>query len=100
MIKIDLNPADVEQVIKEAIVNSAIGTKLREAVFKSLQSYELERAIEAVIKDNMARMAQDIIEKDLDLKARMKTTILDKLLDETFMDALSTRVAKVIKDGY
>lgn len=99
-LEFDVKPEDVEVAIKKAIIDSAIGTKLREACFKALQSYDIERAIEAVIKDQMAKMAQEILSTDEELRSRLREALSKAMLADKFLGNLSERLAKYVRSDY
>jgi hypothetical protein len=83
-IELNLNPDDVDQLVKETIMKSAFGTLIIDSVKKALNSSSYNNPIDTEMNRAVQNMAREVIEKELGGKIRemVKVRVLEKLTDE------------------
>jgi plasmid replication initiation protein len=98
-IKLDIKPEDVEVAVKEAIIKSSIGQMIERKVREATQDYNLDRAVDNVLRSLAAEHARSLFLNDLEVAARIKQKLVERL-DDKFLQALADRLARAIERDY
>lgn len=98
-IKVDVKPEDVEKAVKDAIIASSIGQMIERKVKEATQDYKLNEAVDYVLRGLVAQHARDLVAKDPDLTEKIKNKLAERLND-TFIEAISAKIARAIERDY
>lgn len=98
-IKLDIKPEDVEQAVKDAIIKSSIGKMIEKKVAEATNYYKLDKAVDDVLRFIVAERARMLIHEDAALKERIKARLVEKL-DDTFIEAIASKIARAIERDY
>jgi phage-related tail protein len=83
---LDIKPEQINKMVSEAVLNSAIGTAIKESIKRetSKLSSTYNNPIDDVINREIKSMARDFLLKDLDAEIRIKVNeaIKTRLTDD------------------
>lgn len=89
--KIDVKPEDIEAAVKDAIINSALGKYMKDAVHKALNDYRFTNAIEEVIRNIMVQEARKMIETDPEFQEKLLKVVRDKFAQENLISYIANK---------
>jgi hypothetical protein len=98
-IKIDVKPEDIEQAVKDAIINSSIGKMIEQKVRDATSDYNLNRAVEEALKHAVLGHARDLIYQDQEFAAKIKAKLVEKL-DDAFITSVANKIARAVERDY
>ncbi|GAF70777.1 unnamed protein product [marine sediment metagenome] len=83
-IKVDIKPEQINQAVSEAIINSVIGERLKEAIESELKrmSDRYDSPIRDVVRNMILGTLRDIISRDYKalIEAKVKESITDEMM--------------------
>jgi len=95
-LNINIDPEQINKMVAEAVVDSAIGEQVREQVKKSVTALgsSYNNPIEGVIKQHISALINQVLLDDYadELKAKVHEAVSGRITDEF--------VSKVIEAGY
>ena len=99
-IKVDVNPEDINKMVSEAILKSAIGDKIKEVIQESVSKLgnwdsPMKKAIEEVVHKEIIRIVQ--AEHGEKIKMAIRALITDQLVEEVCKAAWDSFYEKLEK---
>lgn len=103
MLNIEIKPEDIEKLVKETFINTALGKTINDTLGKVLGGYNspLEEAIKQIVR----KMAIELIEERYKDRVReavvkaIEARITNELIDATVNTAME-RIIKAASDKY
>lgn len=97
-IKVDVNPEDINKMVSEAILKSAIGDKIKDVVQESVSKLggwdsPMKKAIEEVVHKEIIAIVQK--EHGEKIKTAVRAMITDKLVEDVSKAAWDSFFEKV-----
>lgn len=94
--ELKLDPNDVNKLVADAVLNSAIGEAVKKAVEKELSTLNRswDNPIEAVVRNHVCNMIRDVLNKEHGdvIRERVKAALASKLSQE-FIDRVCEAAA-------
>jgi len=82
-IKLDINPAEIQEAVSKAIIDSSIGDSIKKAIESLIKNeYKFNRVIEGQVESHFSAIIRDWLMKDETIRDKVKALISDKLTDE------------------
>lgn len=96
-IKVDISAEDINKEIRDAIVNSAIGTELKRAMEKKIKEFSQSwnNPLERVVSNEIATIVRASVEKEY--LPQIKKFITEKMTDKFVKDLLDKLWKKFIE---
>lgn len=97
-LKLDIKPEDIEKAVVQAIIESSIGTSIKQRLDEILKGYQIKNAIEEVIVREIKLMVREVISNDPNLKLTIETKYKEKITQDLLDKAVNFSIEKLIKE--
>lgn len=88
---IKITPEDIEQHIKSAIIDSAIGKALESAISKNLQGWQFDQAVTKVVEQEIPKIIREIM-LEPDKKAMISHAVREALTEPLVMNIVNKTI--------
>lgn len=94
-IVVNITPEQIDKCVTDAIVKSAIGSRIEKAVASALQGYEMTRAIDDEVKSATREIVRKIISESPDITTKIRDIVIEKLTKEMIGNVVDAALSKL-----
>lgn len=100
-VKLNITPEQIDELVRNAILRSALGTKIDEAIKSHLTDWKLSESVNREVSAALSAIIRDVVGADQLLRARIHAAVTEKLTDECLSKLLENVWDRIInKDRY
>lgn len=85
---LNIDTADLEKQLKEAIIGSVIGDQIKKSIEEATRGYNLTKAIDDAVRRTVLVMVTDIVSADTEFRAKLTEAAIDHVSSQDFVDNL------------
>lgn len=93
---IKIAPEDIDQHIKAAVMNSAIGKSLEKQIAEKLRGWEFDKAVASVLTDEIPKIIRSILMEDKH-KAMLTDAVRNALTGEVVLNITNKTIEHLWK---
>ena len=94
-IVVNITPEQIDKCVTDAIVKSAIGSRIEKAVTSALQGYEMTRAIDDEVKAATRDIVRKIVTEDPNITTKIREIVIEKLTVKVIGDVVDAALSKL-----
>lgn len=103
MLQINITPEQIDQLVRDKIMEAALGKNIQAMINKILSPNSYNNPVEEVLKQTLAAIVRDLLEKDYrpQLEAAVREEIDKRVTAEVvakYADAAITKVVRAAED--